>query len=78
MNILAKIKSLFVTKNNECCIGYQKIELFKDSEKKWRWRIVARNEEILCVSEAYSSKQKAKQTAYLIRDSKFLIYVEKD
>lgn len=74
MNIFKSIKSFFVEERNECCEGYLSIELFKDNDSKWRWRLVARNGEILATSEAYSSKQKAKETAKKIRDSRFLLY----
>ena len=39
------------------------IELFKDVNGCWRWRLVSSNGEILASSEAYASKQKCKQTA---------------
>jgi uncharacterized protein YegP (UPF0339 family) len=74
MNIIKSIKSFFIKEGNECCEGYLNIELFKDNNSKWRWRLVARNGEILATSEAYSSKQAAKETAKKIRDSKFLLY----
>lgn len=39
------------------------IELFRDVNGCWRWRLRASNAEILATSEAYSSKTKARQTA---------------
>lgn len=49
------------------------IELFKDSDAAWRWRLRAANHEILAVSEAYSSRGKAEQTAKLIRSADYEI-----
>ena len=41
----------------------QKIELFKDVNKSWRFRIIARNGRILASSEAYSRRGKCVKTA---------------
>lgn len=38
------------------------VELFLSADG-WRWRLVHQNGEILSTSEAYSSKDKAEQTA---------------
>lgn len=38
-----------------------KVEILKKS-KRWYWRIVAKNGEVICHSETYSSKAKAKKT----------------
>lgn len=46
-----------------------KIQLFKDSDDKWRWRLRAKNGAVLATSEAYSSKDKAKQTASAVHDA---------
>ena len=40
-----------------------KIELLKNRNGCWQWRITASNGEVLCHSEAYASKQKCNQTA---------------
>lgn len=49
------------------------IELFKDADSAWRWRLRAANHEVLAVSEAYSSRSKAEQTAKLIRSADYEI-----
>jgi uncharacterized protein YegP (UPF0339 family) len=49
------------------------IELFKDADAAWRWRLRAANHEVLAVSEAYSSRSKAEQTAKLIRSADYEI-----
>ena len=36
-----------------------KYELFQDGKEEWRWHLKARNGEIVCWAEGYSSKQKA-------------------
>lgn len=48
-------------------IRLARFELFKDASKKWRWRMKAANNEILCVSEAYSSKSAALKGAKTAR-----------
>ncbi len=53
-----------------------RIELFKDKNKKWRFRLLASNHQILCHSEAYSRKKYCKDTANLIRKSKMVIVEE--
>jgi uncharacterized protein len=40
-----------------------KIEVYKDKQGKWRFRIVARNGEVVAGSEAYSSHPTALQAA---------------
>jgi len=40
-----------------------KIKLFKDKSDKWRWHILARNNKVLAVSEAYETRRKCLQTA---------------
>lgn len=52
------------------------IELFKDADSAWRWRLRAANGEILAVSESYSSQSKAEQTAKLIRSADYEIRCE--
>ncbi len=39
-----------------------KIQILKNANNKWYWRIVAANGNILAHSEAYSSKAKARKT----------------
>lgn len=54
------------------------LEIFQDASGAWRWRMRARNNEILAVSEAYSSKAKAQQTAKLVQSSDFaVVLIEK-
>lgn len=54
------------------------LEIFCDASGAWRWRMRARNNEILAVSEAYSSKAKAQQTAKLVQSSDFaVVLIEK-
>lgn len=36
-----------------------RFELYKDKSGQWRFRLVAPNNEVIAVSEAYSSKQAA-------------------
>lgn len=43
-----------------------KIELFRDVNRCWRWRIVGGNGEVLATSEAYSSMTQCKDTARLL------------
>lgn len=45
-----------------------KYELFKDSKKKWRFRIKSANNKIIAQSEAYNSKQAAEKTAKSLVD----------
>lgn len=52
------------------------IELFQDASTAWRWRLRAANGEILAVSEAYSSRGKAEQTAKLVRSADYEIRCE--
>jgi uncharacterized protein YegP (UPF0339 family) len=44
-----------------------RFELFKDAGGSWRWRMKAAINEILCVSEAYSSKSAALKGAKTAR-----------
>lgn len=53
-----------------------KIELFKDKNKKWRFRLRATNNKILCSSEAYSRKKYCEDTADLIKKSEMVIVEE--
>lgn len=53
-----------------------KIQLFKDKNKKWRFRLVSSNHKILCSSEAYSRKCYCRETAELIRKSKMCVVEE--
>jgi uncharacterized protein YegP (UPF0339 family) len=39
-----------------------KFEIFKDKAKKFRFRLIASNGEIICQSEAYESKQACRDT----------------
>lgn len=39
------------------------VEMFPDQLGYWHWRIRHKNTEILCTSEAYASKDNARQTA---------------
>lgn len=42
------------------------VEMFQDVKEKWRWRLRARNAEILASSESYSSRAEAWKTANLV------------
>lgn len=53
-----------------------KIQLFKDKNRKWRFRIVAANNKILCSSEAYSRKEWCEHTAELIKKASFVVVGE--
>lgn len=44
------------------------IQLFK-GEDGWRWRLRATNGKVLATSEAYSSKDKAEQTAKAVKSA---------
>jgi uncharacterized protein len=44
-----------------------KFELFKDRAGQYRWRLVARNGEIVATSEAYVSKSNAERSAQLVK-----------
>jgi len=46
-----------------------KIEAFKNKLGCWQWRIRADNGEVLCHSEAYSSKQAMLKTAQRLVDA---------
>ena len=39
------------------------IEVFKGPSGKWAWHLIGRNNEIICVSETYASRQGAIDTA---------------
>ena len=39
------------------------VEMFRGEDKKWRWRLMAVNGNILATSEAYSTKAKCRSTA---------------
>ena len=53
-----------------------RIQLFKDKNRKWRFRLIAGNHKILCSSEAYSKKCYCKGSAELIRKSKMYLVEE--
>ncbi len=63
--MINKIKNLF-------CKNSLQIILFQDQEQKWRWRIRSKNHEILCTSEAYTSRQMAEKTVNVILKSKII------
>ncbi len=74
-NVIAKGYSILI--NNQLTEGKEiKIQLFKDKNRKWRFRLVSANKKILCSSEAYSRKNYCKHTADLIRKAKMVV-VEK-
>jgi len=39
-----------------------KFEIYKDKRKEWRWRLKARNNKIIAVSEGYKLKSSAKRS----------------
>lgn len=41
-----------------------KFEVFEDSSNQWRWRLKARNGEIVAQSESYPTKQNAVRGAH--------------
>lgn len=45
------------------------IQLFKDVNGCWRWRLEASNGEILASSEAYSSKAMCRKTAVRLSEA---------
>lgn len=55
MKISLKLKKLIWGK------GKTRIQILKDHERNWFWRVKAGNREILCHSEAYASKQMAEK-----------------
>jgi len=46
---------------------YPKFEVYMDRAGQYRWRLKARNGEIVAVSEGYTSKYNAKQSAELVK-----------
>jgi uncharacterized protein len=44
-----------------------KFEVYMDRSGQYRWRLKARNGEIVAVSEAYTSQYNAKRSAELIK-----------
>jgi uncharacterized protein YegP (UPF0339 family) len=44
-----------------------KLEIFKDRAGQYRWRLIARNGEIVAASEAYVSKSNAERSAQFVK-----------
>lgn len=55
--IAAKVKKMIWGK------GKTRIQILRDTDNNWFWRVKAGNNEILCHSEAYASKQMAEKGA---------------
>jgi len=54
-----------------------KIELFKDKDKQWRFRLLARNHKIIAQSEGYKRKASAVKAINLLRTCHLWAVVEK-
>lgn len=50
--------------------------LFKDEDRKWRFRFVARNNKIVAQSEGYSRRVDCLKTVLLIRKAKIEVIEE--
>ena len=46
---------------------YPKFEIYKDVRGEYRWRLKAENGEIVAVSEGYTTKYGAQQSAKLVK-----------
>lgn len=46
---------------------YPKFEVYMDRVGQYRWRLKARNGEIVAISESYTSKYNAKRSAELVK-----------
>ncbi len=56
-----------------------KFELWKDKKGEWRWNLMARNGQVIAVSEGYSSKAGAKNGIRSVRlNAPLARVVEKD
>ena len=55
---------------------FGKFEVFKDRKKMWRWRVKARNGEIIAQSQAYTRKASAIRGAEALETVVSLMHIE--
>lgn len=48
-----------------------RFQVFRDSVGEYRWRLLAANNEIVAVSEGYTSKQAAVNSAHWVKQNAF-------
>ena len=46
---------------------FPQFQVYMDRAGQYRWRLKARNDEIVAISEAYTTKYSAKQSAILVK-----------
>lgn len=59
---------LYVPAQHFNVMGTARFEIFKDKRDEWRWRLVAPNNEIICQSEGYTTRQSAKKGIAAVRE----------